>query len=210
MGGLIGLILTYRYWILLPLTVIEGPIVAFITGTLAAAGYFDVWILAIIFFIREVVMDGFYYGLGHYGGKTAFVHRMLARFHVREDHLEKVRYLWTYHPGKTMLIGKLTYGVAAAFIVLAGLVGMNVWIFYFWGAIAAVVEYGGFLALGYFFGNAFGGNIVTIFENVQYLVAAVVIIGTIFYLLGARAKRLIASQDAPTSASSVALQDTQA
>ena len=76
------LILEYRYWILVPLALIEGPIVAFIAGTLAALNYFNIYVLLILFFIRDVGLDACYYLAGHYGGKTAFIKRMLAKIDV--------------------------------------------------------------------------------------------------------------------------------
>src|SRR5271154_4469952 len=85
------LIIEYRYLILIPLALIEGPIVAFIAGTLASLGYFDVYFLAIFFLVRDVTMDSIYYALGYFGGRTKFVMRMLAKIKVTPDHLEGVR-----------------------------------------------------------------------------------------------------------------------
>ena len=53
------LILDYRYWILIPISVIEGPVVAFVAGTLAALGYFNIWVLVLFFFARDMIMDAF-------------------------------------------------------------------------------------------------------------------------------------------------------
>ncbi|MDP2665084.1 MAG: hypothetical protein Q8P23_00320, partial [bacterium] len=65
------LILQYRYWILIPLSLIEGPVVAFVAGTLASLGYFNMSFLAVLFFVRDVGLDGVYYAIGHFGGRTA-------------------------------------------------------------------------------------------------------------------------------------------
>src|SRR3989338_8364582 len=113
-------ILQYSYWILIPLTFIEGPVVAFVAGTLAAVGYFNIYFLAILFFVRDVWLDGVYYAIGHFGARTHFVQRMLKRIGVTPDHLEQVRVIWEKRPFWTMFIGKLSYGIASAFIVVAG------------------------------------------------------------------------------------------
>src|SRR3989344_2474806 len=124
------IILEYRYWILIPLSLIEGPVVAFIAGTLAAAGYFNMYFLATLFFVRDVGLDGIYYAIGHFGAKTAFVRRMLVKVGITADHLEQVRILWERRPGWTMFIGKLSYGIASAFIVVAGTVKMPLLTFF--------------------------------------------------------------------------------
>ena len=51
------LLLEYRYLVLIPLATIEGPIVAFVAGTLASLRYFNIYALAAVFFIRDVGLD---------------------------------------------------------------------------------------------------------------------------------------------------------
>ncbi len=177
------LILQYRYWILVPLSFIEGPIVAFIAGTLASFGYFNMYFLAALFFIRDVGLDGVYYAIGYFGGRTAFAGRMLDKIGVTPDHLEKVRLLWAKRPGITMLIGKLSYGIASAFIVVAGMIKMPLRLFFAYGAIVAVLQYGTLLFAGYFLGASVGGSVVHIINNVQYVIAFVAIVISVYYIL---------------------------
>ena len=188
------LILEYRYWILVPLSIVEGPIVAFAAGTLASAGYFNIYALAVFFFVRDMVMDGLYYALGHYGGRTAIVQRILHKIGVRQDHLEEVRTLWERHTGKTMFLGKLSYGIASSFIVVAGMIKMPLPKFFGWGAVAAVAQYGVLLLLGYLFGNSLGSGAVLFLERAQYFIAAVTVVASLYYI-GSRyaRKRLISS-----------------
>ena len=173
------LILQYRYWILIPLSLIEGPVVAFVAGTLASLGYFNLYFLAALFFVRDIGLDGMYYAIGHFGGRTAFAERMLAKLGVTDDHLEKVRLLWERRPGTTMLIGKLSYGIASAFIVVAGMVAMPLTLFFGYGSLVAVLQYGTLLVAGYYLGASLGGSIAQVINNVEYvlLFAAVVIAG---------------------------------
>jgi membrane protein DedA with SNARE-associated domain len=191
MEGIVPLILEYRYWILVPLTILEGPIVALIAGTLASAGYFNIYALAVFFLVRDLVMDGVYYALGHYGSKTRLVHKLLARIGVHEEHLEDVRMLWERHPFKTMFIGKITYGIAASFIVLAGTVGMRLRVFFIYAFVVAFIQYGAMLMLGYFYGAAFEGDMVAIFAHIQYALAFLAIVGIVYYFLAKRAKRTL-------------------
>src|SRR3989338_3268506 len=106
------IILEYRYWILIPLSLIEGPIVAFAAGTLSAAGDFNPYFLMVFFVIRDLVTDLAYYALGVYAAKTAFVRHLLHKIGVTAEHLEKARALWRDHPGKTMFFGKHSQGIA--------------------------------------------------------------------------------------------------
>ena len=176
------LILQYRYWILIPLSFIEGPIVAFVAGTFAAVGFFNIYFLAALFFVRDVGLDGAYYAMGHFGGKTAFAERMLTKIGITDDHLGKVRELWEKRPFMTMFIGKLSYGIASAFIVVAGMVKMPLSIFFKYGIIVAIIEYGTLLFAGYFLGASLGGSFVKILENAQYVIAFAAIVISAYYL----------------------------
>jgi membrane protein DedA with SNARE-associated domain len=70
--ALTELILQYRYWILVPLSFIEGPLVAVIAGTLAAVGLFNIYFLLALFFVRDIMFDAVYYAIGYFGGNTNF------------------------------------------------------------------------------------------------------------------------------------------
>ena len=186
-SSLLQTLIEYRWWVLVPLSLWESTLVAFLAGMLAAAGYFNIYALAAFFFARDIALDLCYYALGHYAGRWGFIHRMLAKIHVTEESMDSVRQAWELHPARTMFIGKLSYGLAQAFVIAAGTVGMSIRKFLGYGALAAVVQYGTLLLLGYFFGASSGGSIVSIIENVQYVLlggSAVLIAyyGTAFYL----------------------------
>ncbi len=191
------LILQYRYWILIPLSFIEGPVVAFVAGTLAAVGIFDMYFLAVLFFVRDVGLDGVYYAIGYFGGRTAFTERMLAKIGVTENHLQQVRALWEKRPFMTMFIGKLSYGIASAFIVVAGMVQMPLRIFFRYGILVAILEYGTLLYAGYFLGASLGGNVVRMIDNAQYTIAfaAIVISGYYFFTWYMRGKFLRSDEE---------------
>jgi membrane protein DedA with SNARE-associated domain len=173
------LLIEYRYWILVPLAIIEGPIVALVSGTLASLGYFNLYALALFFFVRDMAMDGLYYYAGYFGSRTKFAQKMLRKIKVQHSQMEAVRTLWEEHPARTMFLGKFSYGIAQAFIVVAGTVKMNLRKFFGYGALAALAQYITLLLLGYFFGNAFGGSLSAMVQNIQYATggAAVIILG---------------------------------
>lgn len=190
------LILEYRYWILIPLSFIEGPIIAFVAGTLASVGYFNMYFLAPLFFIRDVGLDGVYYAIGYFGARSGFAQRMMAKLGVTEDHLDEIRVLWTKRPGITLFIGKLSYGIASAFIVVAGMIRMPLGKFFAYGSLVAIVQYGGLLFLGYFVGSSLGGDVIKIINNIQYVVAFTAIIISAYYILSWRMRSKILASHA--------------
>ncbi len=194
--GITLLIIEYRYWILIPLSLIEGPLVAFAAGTLAAAGYFNPYFLIVFFVIRDLVTDLAYYGLGVFAAKTALVRRLLHKIGVTAEHLEKAHALWKTHPGKTMFFSKLSYGIAPSFFVVAGMVRISLKQFISYNAIIALFQYAVCLLLGYFLGNAFGGSLIHMINNLQILIAVFVCGFIAFYLIRRYfRKRLLKAED---------------
>ncbi len=177
------LILQYRYLILIPLSFVEGPIIAFIAGTLASLGYFNIYGLAVFFFARDMIMDAFYYAIGYYGGRTKLAHRLLKKIGVEPEHLEGIRKLWERRAGMTMFFGKLSYGIASSFVVLAGTVHMPLRKFFGWGAIVAILQFWTLLALGYFFGTTFSGGATHIIENILYAIGGITLLASLYYLV---------------------------
>lgn len=175
------LIIEYRYWILVPLSFIEGPIVAFAAGTLAFLGYFNPYIAFTVFFVRDVVLDGFFYFLGKWGGKTNLAQRIMKKVGVTGEHLEDVHRLWKEHGFRTMFFSKLSYGLSAAFLLVAGIVEMDYRKFFRYAALVALAQYGVLFVLGYYFGNAFG-TVSRILDNLQYLVGGIVLVASGYYV----------------------------
>ena len=182
------LLVAYRYWLLVPLAIIEGPIIAFIAGTLAKLGYFNITFLGIFFFARDMLMDSFYYAVGYFGAETALAKRLLHKLHVRGEHLEHVRELWEKYPARTMFIGKVSYGVASSFILVAGMVKMSLKKFYGYGSIVAILQFWTLLALGYVYGAAFGGTIASVLQNVEYAIAVFGLVLVLYYYFTLRAR----------------------
>ncbi|TSC69098.1 MAG: Uncharacterized protein G01um101456_343 [Parcubacteria group bacterium Gr01-1014_56] len=181
-GTVAQLIIDYRYWILIPLSFIEGPIVAFIAGTLASVGYFNVYFLAIFFLARDVIVDLLMYGVGYWGRNTRFVQWLLKKFGVTPREMEDVKILWNRNAGKTMFFSKLSYGVAAAFIVVAGMVEMPLKKFVYYALLIAAAHYGVLLFLGYYLGASVGGSVTHILENIQYVLGGAILVISTYFL----------------------------
>lgn len=177
------LLIAYRYALLVPLAIVEGPIVAFVAGTLSSLGYFNLYILLAFFFARDMIMDAAWYYAGHFGWRTPFARRMLDKMGVQESHIKEVHDLWEKYPARTMFIGKMSYGVAAAFVAVAGVVRMSLKKFFAYGAVVAMVQYFSLVLLGYFFGNAFGGSLANIVNNIEYAIAGALGILSLFYIV---------------------------
>jgi membrane protein DedA with SNARE-associated domain len=187
------ILIEYRYWILIPISLIEGPIVAFVAGTLASLGYFNILALTIYFIVRDVTLDSGYYALGYFGSQTRLAKRVMGRIGVDQELLRDVKSQWEQHAGRTMLLGKLSYGIASSFIVIAGTVNMSLLKFYGYGVQVAILQYVTLLSLGYYFGSSLGGSSSNIIEIPQYLIGGVSIVAVAYFIFSRMMRKRVLS-----------------
>ena len=189
-----ALILDYRYWILIPLTFIEGPIIGFITGALSKLGYFNPFLAFSIFIFRDIIMDGIWYYLGKHFAGTPFAERTLRKLKITPDHLISVRGLWDVHGLRTMFIGKLSYGIAQAFLMVAGMVKMPFARFFRLALVVALVNYGGLFLLGYSLGGAFG-SLTNMLSNILYAVGVLALVISGYYIFSFYMRKRLSEEE---------------
>lgn len=160
------ILLTYKYWVLLPLAIVEGPMLAFVCGLLISLGVLSFPITLVILVIGDLIPDTVFYTLGRYGSDSSFAKRVAARLGVTDDHFDDAKRLWHEHPGKTMLMSKFAYGISSAFLFMAGLMRMNAYKFYGYSVSISIAHYIVIMAAGYYFGASLlaAGEVVKIIE----------------------------------------------
>lgn len=176
------LIITYRYWIVVPLTFLEGPIVAFVVGTLSAFGYFNPFIAVWIFFLKDMIMDTGFYFLGRYAKNTRFVKRMLHKEGLINESVGTLREQWRTHSFRTMFVAKLPHGFSSVFLTMSGLIEAPLPRFMFYGAIIALAQYGLLFVVGYYFGSLIGVTAGTI-NTISYILTGLLLVGTAYYIV---------------------------
>ncbi len=180
-SSFIALILAYRYWILIPLTIIEGPIVGFIAGALSRLGYFNPFFAFSIFIFRDIVVDALWYFAGVQGGKTRFSAWLLSKIHISDEQMASVRALWDAHGLRTMFIGKISYGIAEFYLAVAGMVKVPYKMYFRNALIVALIQYGGLFVFGYIVGGAFS-SVQGVLSNIIFAVAVLALVVTSYYI----------------------------
>ena len=153
-ASLTALLLAYRYWILFPIAVFEGPFVALIVGSLCAFGYFNPFISYLILILGDFIPDTGLYLLGRYGKRAALIEKYGHKIGITPDRFAHIQELWKTHPRKTMFMSKLALGLASAFLVSAGLSGLSPRLYYSIAIPVTLFQYAALLFIGYHFTNS--------------------------------------------------------
>lgn len=141
----------YGYWIMLPLMIIEGPVVTLISAILASLGAFNVFVVLFLSILGDMIGDVILYWTGYRFG-MGFVRSVGKYMGITERLVLRMEKYFARHGGRTIFLVKSTTGLAWATFVTAGIVRMDFKKFLknsFYGGIV----WSGFLVfIGYFYG----------------------------------------------------------
>ena len=141
----------YGYWMMLPLMIIEGPVVTIIAAMLSSLGAFNVLVVLIFSILGDIIGDVILYGLGYKYG-MGFVRHIGKYMGITEKLVLRMENYFVRHGGKTIFAVKSTTGLCWATFTAAGIVKMDFKKFIRYSFLGGVVWSGFLVAMGYFYG----------------------------------------------------------
>lgn len=147
---MLHILLTYAYPMMIPLSLIEGPIVALAGGAGVASGKLDPVFVALIIAVGAAFQDTVYYWMGRWAQTKPKVRALATRTHLFRDTLLPLEAAWRSNMLATLASSKLAYGLYGPILVTAGMAGAPFMLFLLESlALSAIV-------LGAWFGIGFG------------------------------------------------------
>lgn len=151
MPQIIAFLSHYGYGIMLPLMIIEGPIVTIVSAMLAKLGIFNAFIVFALSVIGDVIGDVILYILGYKFG-LGFVRNFGRYIGITELLVLKMEKYFKRHGGKTIFTVKSTTGLCWAAFTAAGIVKMDFKKFLTFSILGGFVWSGFLVIMGYFYG----------------------------------------------------------
>lgn len=129
---------------------LPGDSLLFVAGTLAGAGYLNIWILLGVLILAAVLGDSVNYWIGH-----RFEMRILAwRYSlVKKEHLDETHAYFTKYGGFTIVIARFIPFIRTFAPFLAGIGEMSYARFLSYNILGGVAWVTLFLSAGFLFGN---------------------------------------------------------
>jgi membrane protein DedA with SNARE-associated domain len=177
MDTTIQLLMEYKYFLLFPLAVIEGPLVALAAGFLVSIGYMTAIPAFIVMLFGDLIPDSIYYYIGRYGNRFNLMEKYGHKFKLISSNFPQVERLWKTHPRKMMFFGKLAYGLSIPFLISAGLVKMTFSRFLKYAIPVTIFQYGVIMAIGYYMGYSYtsaGGYVKDAYITIAVLLIIVI------------------------------------
>ncbi len=147
---------------------LPGDSLLFISGTIAATGALNVYLLFSLLSIAAILGDTVNYWIGRHFGKKIF-----SKF-IRQEHLEKTKLFFHRHGKKTIVLARFIPIIRTFAPFVAGIGKMDYLTFLIYNIIGGIVWVAIFVYSGFYF-----GNIPYIKENLTVFVLLIIIISLI-------------------------------
>jgi len=113
-----GFLIAHGSALILPLAVIEGPIITILTGVLAAQGYFNWYWTLCLLVCADLIGDLIYYWVGRTGGTP--IAGLGRRFGLHDVVPSRLPQGLRHNAVKMLLIGKWTHSLGCVVLIGSG------------------------------------------------------------------------------------------
>lgn len=172
----------YKYLVIFPITVVEGPIITVIGGFLAYLGYLNIYGAIFFLALGDWVGDGLHWVLGRYYSKANWFKKVGKFFGYDESREKIVEQHFVKHPGKTVMLAKASHGVGGLVQIAAGMAKMDFWEFMKFSLIGTIPKTLLLFFVGYYLGSSYE-KINTYMNRVAYVVLFLAIFATLYFVV---------------------------
>ncbi len=151
--SVLALLITYKYEVIFPVAIVEGPIIAVLSGFLSSTGVLNPFLVYGMLLLGDIVGDTLYYILGRWGGNP-FFKRYGHWFGVDEKRLLDFEAHFKTHGDHWLWFGK-TQAFGVAILAAAGVTRMPYFRFIGINLVGSSIKILGLFLIGYFFGSAY-------------------------------------------------------
>jgi membrane protein DedA with SNARE-associated domain len=154
MATLLYMLTKYKYLILFPMAIVEGPVLAVIAGFLCSNGLLNPALVFPIIVLGDITGDSVCYSLGRWG-PPKFLRKMAVRRGLSLKNIDRTKIYFDSNPVRTVSISKITLGAGVAGIYLAGNARIPYRKFIKICFLTSMAQYLFYLGIGLWFGQAY-------------------------------------------------------
>ncbi len=175
-------LLHYKYFVLFPAAIVEGPIATVLGGFLAAGGYLNIFWAYGIIVLGDLTGDGLWYWLG-YSTRGKHIGKWGKFFGITDQRVERLETHFEKHSGKTLALGKISHGVGTVFLVAAGAAKMPFWKFIYYNLLGTLVKSAFLILIGYYFGHAIAkiNSYLEFIADISIAIGLLLVVALFFY-----------------------------
>lgn len=191
-----SLLESYKYLIIFPLTIIEGPIIMIVSGFLVYLKVMDFWAALLVLVIADMLGDCGYHLIGRYWKSSNWVREYAGFLGMTEEREKLLENHFRKHKFKTFLFAKFAHGAGAIIQVASGIARVNFLHFVTFSFLSTIPKALILMTIGFYAGSSIA-KIDNLLSSIALVTISILLVIVISYLiLDKRIKRfLIADAD---------------
>ncbi len=115
----------YKYWIIFPIAIVEGPIIMVISGFLVFLGILNPYATYGILVVGDLVGDSIYYTIGRFWRKSVWVKKIGYFIGYNENSEKNIEDHFQKHLYKTLFFAKFSHGIGGTIQASSGIARVN-------------------------------------------------------------------------------------
>ncbi len=152
--NILSLLENYKYLIILPLTIVEGPIITIICGFLVFLGIMKFWIVFPVLVLADVTGDCIYYFIGRYSLRSDWARRYASFLGYTKESEFLIENHFRNHKFQTFLFAKFAHGVGAMIQVASGIAKVNFLYFFVFSLFSTLLKASILVSIGFYAGSS--------------------------------------------------------
>ncbi len=187
---LLQLLIQYKYVLMVPIALVEGPYLMMISGFLVRTGFLSFWPSYILLMIGDLLGDVVWYYLGYFYGYR-FINRFGRYFNLDERSIKVVSKVFHRYHDAILIVSKITMGLGFAVVTLftAGMVKIPFRKYIALNIFGQFIWTGLLMGIGYFLGNEY--TTINNYIGKVSLIAFIIVVVVVFIGFGKQLKKII-------------------
>ena len=145
----------YKYLVIFPIAILEGPFVMVICGFLVSIGFLNGIGVYFLLVLGDTVGDIFHYYIGYHSTRLEWVKKFGKVFGYDEKGEKFLEEHFHKHKGKTLFIAKVAHGVGTAIQVAAGVAKVDIAGYIGWNIIGTFPKVLVLMLIGFYAGTSY-------------------------------------------------------
>ncbi len=181
----LNLLLHFKYTILFPIAIFEGPIISVLAGLLVSLKEMNFYLALTLLVLADLVGDMLFYAIGRWGSYS-LIPKYGQWVGITSYRFEKIRTVFNKHPNKTLLFGKWSHAFGMVVLISAGATHQKIKNYLLINLAGTIPKTLFFLLIGFYFGQAYT-KIDSYLSYAILIITGITIVGIGFYFLISKA-----------------------
>src|SRR3989344_6526630 len=145
----------YKYFVIFPIVIFEGPIITVISGFLVYLGILNPYLTYILLIVGDLIGDSLYYSIGRFWRSFRWLKKVGYFFGYSEKSEEFLENHFKKHKFKTLFIAKFSHGMGGTIQISSGIAKVDFLDFLLINFIGVIPKTLILLIIGFYLGDSY-------------------------------------------------------